>query len=298
MIIVKLIGGLTSQMHKYALGKVLALKHNVPLKLDLSWFDDKEKTDTAWPYQLEFYGIKEDIATPEEIKKLKGSDRYCTFARRVKHYLGLDIYKKTYINTSFLSVDEFNNLESEIYLEGEWIGFQYLENYKDTIKKLFTYPIKLNDNINFIKKDIQSVNSVFLHIRRGDFLSHPGAAKFHSVCGLDYYSKALEIVKSKVDEPSLYIFSDDIKWAKENLKFDINMKFMDGNNNYEDLLLMSTCKHSIIANSGFSSWGAWLNKNKNKVVIAPEKWVQDDFLNKKFLEFLKSDNLIFVENQN
>lgn len=129
-------------------------------------------------------------------------------------------------------------------------------------------------------------------------MSHPGAAKFHSVCGLDYYSKALEIVKSKVDEPSLYIFSDDIKWAKENLKFDINMKFMDGNNNYEDLLLMSTCKHSIIANSGFSSWGAWLNKNKNKVVIAPEKWVQDDFLNKKFLEFLKSDNLIFVENQN
>lgn len=81
-------------MHKYALGKVLALKHNVPLKLDLSWFDDKEKTDTAWPYQLEFYGIKEDIATPEEIKKLKGSDRYCTFARRVKHYLGLDIYKR------------------------------------------------------------------------------------------------------------------------------------------------------------------------------------------------------------
>jgi hypothetical protein len=68
------------------------------------------------------------------------------------------------------------------------------------------------------------------------------------------------------------IFSDDISWCKENLSFLNNKIFIEGNTDFQDLYLMSKCKNNIIANSSFSWWGAWLNTNKDKIVIAPKKW--------------------------
>jgi len=117
-----------------------------------------------------------------------------------------------------------------------------------------------------------------IHVRRGDYVGH----KVHDVCDMNYYRSAIELVKSKTKIDNFIVFSDDIPWCKHNLKFS-NCKFIfvDGNQDIEDLFLMSFCHHNIICNSSFSWWGAYLNKNKKKIVIAPNKWFNDGYENDK-----------------
>jgi hypothetical protein len=103
---------------------------------------------------------------------------------------------------------------------------------------------------------------------------------FWGGCNLDYYNKAIKIIINKVENPIFFIFSDDINWCKENIKIkDHEIIYVDwnvGDNSYIDMQLMSTCKHNIMANSSFSWWSAWLNKNKDKIVISPYKWFNSD----------------------
>lgn len=125
---------------------------------------------------------------------------------------------------------------------------------------------------------IQSVNSVSIHFRRGDYIGN----RIHETDKTEYYKEALNIIQSKVENPVYFVFSDDINWIRENFKTSFETHYIDFNDsesNYEDLKLMSSCKHNIIANSSFSWWGAWLNSNPDKIVISPKKWFNDDMLN-------------------
>ena len=108
-------------------------------------------------------------------------------------------------------------------------------------------------------------NNISIHIRRTDYVTSNG---YHPVQSIEYYKQAIEIIG---DYDNIFVFSDDINWCKENLKFD-NMIFVDGNDDVEDMWLMSICNHNVIANSSFSWWGAWLNNNPDKKVIAPNNW--------------------------
>ena len=104
----------------------------------------------------------------------------------------------------------------------------------------------------------------------------------HGACSIEFYKKSIEYISNNVSNPFIFIFSDDIKWARKNLKLDYPCEYISGNNgnkNYVDMQLMSLCKHNIIANSSFSWWGAWLNLNPNKIVIAPKQWYSDKVRN-------------------
>ena len=97
--------------------------------------------------------------------------------------------------------------------------------------------------------------------------------------GLDYYQKAIKYINDKVGDIQLFVFSNDILWAKENLKTDQEINFVDNNteeNGYEDMRLMSLCRHHIIANSSFSWWGDWLGTAEDKIVVAPKKWMANE----------------------
>jgi hypothetical protein len=114
---------------------------------------------------------------------------------------------------------------------------------------------------------------VSLHVRRGDYLL---ATEGSLALTLAYYQAAIGIVQASRTDTSLFVFSDDIKFARENLPRDIHTTFVDHNDawtGYEDLRLMSACKHNIIANSSFSWWAAWLNPHREKIVIAPKYWL-------------------------
>jgi hypothetical protein len=117
--------------------------------------------------------------------------------------------------------------------------------------------------------------SVSLHIRRGDFVSNRKTNEIHGVLPLEYYYEAIRLITNQVRNPEFFIFSDDIPWVRENLLVPKKVNFVEhptSNRDYEDLILMSNCKHHIIANSSFSWWGAWLSQNPVKRVIAPREW--------------------------
>jgi hypothetical protein len=112
-------------------------------------------------------------------------------------------------------------------------------------------------------------------------VANKNANAHHGTCTLDYYHEAIKIMKEKIKNPYFFIFSDDIPWVKENLKIDGDAFFITGKKikDHEEMFLMSRCKHNIIANSSFSWWGAWLNNNPEKIVIAPKRWFNNEKIN-------------------
>jgi hypothetical protein len=124
-----------------------------------------------------------------------------------------------------------------------------------------------------IAKLIESCLSVSIHVRRGDYVG----SEYFDICGREYYLKAVSFITEKISinhKPTFFVFSDDIAWCK-NIFLGDNFNFIDNNKaqySYKDMQLMSLCKHNIIPNSSFGWWGAWLNRNNQKIVIAPQKW--------------------------
>jgi hypothetical protein len=160
---------------------------------------------------------------------------------------------------------KFKNIEDNSFLNGYWQS----EKYFSEIDTLIREDLKIEDNLkNYItnKYPILNESTVSLHVRRGDYIKLSG---YHPIQSIDYYKKAYDIIND--NSINVLVFSDDINWCKENLKFD-NIIHIEGETNIVDMYIMSLCKHNIIANSSFSWWGAWLNENKDKKVIAPINW--------------------------
>ncbi|MFH0972649.1 MAG: alpha-1,2-fucosyltransferase, partial [Patescibacteria group bacterium] len=174
---------------------------------------------------------------------------------------------------------EILKLKDDIFLDGYWQTEKYFKDIEDIIRSEFTLKTEYSNlNPELIAK-ISSCNSVSMHIRRGDYITNQNTNEFHGICFLDYYKKAINLIAEKFPNPTIFIFSDDLKWCKENIKIKYPIVFVKGNKNYEDLIMMSKCSHNIIANSSFSWWGAWLNNNPNKIVIAPQKWLNNPNIN-------------------
>jgi hypothetical protein len=122
---------------------------------------------------------------------------------------------------------------------------------------------------------IGDCQSVSLHVRRGDYATHARTRAVLGILPLDYYRAAIDYVAGRTESPELFIFSDDIPWAREHLDIPFPCHYIDHNKgpeSYNDMRLMSVCRHHIIANSSFSWWGAWLNPAPDKIVVAPRRW--------------------------
>lgn len=275
MIIVNIIGGLGNQMFQYAAARALSLRSKLPLKLQISEFQDYDLRD----FELHVFNIEENIASIEEINELKYQK--CSFFKR--NYLKMR-KKSLPLSTSFYPEPHFNfdshfiKINSSKLVSGYWQSEKYFSDFEDTIRKDFSLKKELSAaSSNFLEQIINS-NAVSLHVRRGDYVTDKTTNSVHGTCDLDYYTKAVTLLAEKYKELSLYIFSDDIDWVKDNIKFDLTTIFVELADNIpdcEEMYLMSQCKHNIIANSSFSWWGAWLNSNVDKTVIAPVKWFND-----------------------
>ncbi len=124
-----------------------------------------------------------------------------------------------------------------------------------------------------------SGESVSVHVRRGDYMAK-GYASFFGTVEPSYYTKAIQNIVAQVEQPRFFVFSDQVSWCKANLNLPGNTVFVEhntGEDSYKDLILMSKCRHNIMANSSFSWWGAWLNQNPNKRVMAPKQWFRQDY---------------------
>ncbi len=277
MVIVRLMGGLGNQMFQYAAARRIALAHNVPLKLDVSWFAGQP--DRA--YGLHALNIQEAFATPEELRQITGPSTrgIGTLAFRFRRRLKLG-YRWTRIHERGLSPCDRRVLEARerTYLDGYWQSEKYFSDVADTIRREFAINVPAEARSREITDQMATTQSVSVHIRRGDYVTDQKKSRVRSVCTPDYYRRCVAHVAERLVHPHLFLFSDDPDWVAANLRFDYPTTLVSrapARRDYEDLRLMSACRHHIIANSSFSWWGAWLNPSRDKLVLAPRRWMND-----------------------
>ncbi len=261
MIILKLKGGLGNQMFQYATGRKLSLERNEPLVLDLSYI----RNDSLRDYELN--------SLCPEARTTSSIEEYIYSKANQLHKL-LPFYALIKEKSKLVKDNDLELDQKILYLDGYWQSEKYFKDIRRQLIDDFQLKEAL-DKVN--KKTLNSIkkhNAVAVHLRRTDYVTNKTANKVHGVCSLAYYKKAIEYIENKVEDPYYFIFSDDINWAKNNLKLK-NCYYMDQNSieeGFKDLELMKNCNHFIIANSSFSWWGAWLSESKSKIIAAPKPW--------------------------
>jgi hypothetical protein len=251
MIVVRIFGGLGNQMFQYAYAKAMKQK-GFMVKLDISKF---KKYKLHGGYQLDKYKI--DIETASNIS---------TFLSKSK-------IKKNIKEKSLLFEKRLLTISGNEYVKGYFQTEKYFLEIREILLKDFVIQQEMAATTKNISATILSKeSSCSLHIRRGDYISDKKANSVHGTCNLEYYKKAINLILEKQKDTYFFVFSDDISWVKENLKIENAFYVEHKTIPHEDMYLMSLCTHNIIANSSFSWWGAWLNKNENKTVIAPKQW--------------------------
>lgn len=269
-------GGLGNQMFQYALGRQLAYIHKTTLKLDTFDLLDRHprrKNHIYRNYDLSTFNIKAEFATKAEVKRFtvpRTNNKYIYYLKNlIRRHHNIVKQRHFHFDESILSVPDWS------YLEGMWQSEKYFSNVESIIREDFSLDFALSSEAVKMADKIESSMSICLHLRRGDFVANP----VHGTCSLRYYYRAIEYIANKVKDPHFYIFSDDIKWCKENLQINhpstLMMHDFAGEKFKYDLKLMISCKHLIISNSTFGWWAAWLNPNPDKILIAPKQWFQN-----------------------
>lgn len=229
------------------------------------------------------------IATPRQLAHLSRYMPNYLLSRFIRRYLPQ--LKTEYLEKADFLFDPYALIQKDsLYYEGYWQAANYFYGIEDKIKEAFRFKPLDSDNLKLICK-LQSSPSVSIHVRRGDYVTNAG---FGGICDLDYYSRAIDYALEHVKNPVFYIFSNDLKWCKENLtplmknNPYVFVNHNKGSDSYKDMELMSFCHTNIIANSSFSWWGAFLNHNKDALVICPKKWsnhcVNDDVYVKTWIK--------------
>ena len=274
MIIVKIIGGLGNQMFQYAYAKALQEKGN-EVKIDISVFNTYK---LHGGYQLDKYKIDLKASTIEENNRFYKNTNMIKILRR----LGYD--KSTIIKEETLLFDDtLLKVEDNNYISGYFQTELYFKDIRESILREFIMTNKYTSYTEKIQKNILSNSKTCsIHIRRGDFINNTNIS-LHGACDLSYYTEAIKFMNLQYRGLKYFIFSDDISWVRENLEIEdaLYIDSAEPRPPHEDIYLMSICSHNIIANSSFSWWGAWLNQNQNKVVIAPKRWFVDDEMDKQ-----------------
>ncbi|MDD6811840.1 MAG: alpha-1,2-fucosyltransferase [Lachnospiraceae bacterium] len=297
MIIIQMAGGLGNQMFQYALYKQLeSMGKKVKMDDEEGFREDAQRTPA-----LAAFGINYERASKEEIWKITDSSPRIT--AKVRRKL-CGRHKKSYFEESKLFQPQIFEWD-DIYLEGYWQSEQYFKDVAEQIRVAYSIEnirkqkengYGMSECAEAYLKRIEQTPSVSIHIRRGDYLLPENQKLFGNICTELYYTKAIQEMLQKVPECVFYLFSNDMAWAKEWLpeiakKADRNNRAenriegyrpfterivaveLPEGRDYEELLLMSRCKHNILANSSFSWWASYLNNNPDKTVLVPDKWL-------------------------
>lgn len=276
MIIARLTEGLGNQLFQYAAARCVSELNHKDLKLDISWY----KRNHQRAYRLHHFNIQENLLTPKEFAHLPKNRHSAYFSAIIDSKKKMTFFTD---NHFYFDAGVFK-IQGNLWLRGFWQSEKYFKDIENIIRHEFVIKTTPDaQNMKTIERIQASDNAVCIHIRRTDYL-HGKSIYYH--CPLSYYHQAIEILTREIKNPHFFIFSDDIQWAKENLNLEYPSVYIDHNGpekDYEDLRLMSLCKHHIIANSSFSWWGAWLATHENQKVFAPRQWFTDPKFNTKDL---------------
>ncbi|MCJ7800829.1 MAG: alpha-1,2-fucosyltransferase [Candidatus Marinimicrobia bacterium] len=305
MIITRISAGLGNQLFQYATARAISVKLNRKLFLDNSWYDNiKSIEDYSNPnattiryFLLNYFNIQSRAINKIHLNWIKRLEIRSKNSKVYKFLLDgpLNNFSYTTINNDNFSL-EFIQEHPHVYLTGYWQNNDIIEEYKYLLYNdlILKHPLSVNNQTYL--KSINSTNSVAIHFRRGDYQSKPKSRDVHASCSNNYYYEGIEYLRNKINNLHYFIFSDDKTWVKNNLDFNAGTTFIDNDGpNYEHLYLMSQCKHQITANSTFSWWAAWLNKNTEKIIVTPKYWYINKHLNETVIripnKWIKIDNL-------
>ncbi len=279
MVTVFLRGGLGNQMFQYAAGLAAAKKNNADLVLDTVFLNDRfPRRNFAYrTYDLDMFMLE---------PKFTRLSRISTNVPIPGLWLGIDLASISLGGTfgqrvikekqDLLFDPEIFHKQGDILLWGRWEDERYFTDIAVDIRDAFTFCYPFVGEAVAIADDIHSSNSVSVHVRRGDFAAFKNVVQLMGETDLSYYERAANYIAEYVDKPKFFVFSDDIDWCKKNFTLPSSTVYVPasaaGPKAAFHLRLMSLCKHNIIANSTFSWWGAWLNANPKKIVVAPKRW--------------------------
>lgn len=282
MKIIFICGGIGNQLFQYAFARKMQIMTGDVIKLDsksfFKVFEEDTKEMDSRSFLLSSFNCLYEEASNSEINSIKS--RYGIFSkiwRRINN---------KFVNNHYIIYDEdIFKMKGDKYLEGYWQSPKYFSDIRGLLLEELMLSVPFTQAALEYKNMILERKSVSLHVRRGDYLSSRVLDRF-GACSLSYYLSAIKSIKEKVEKPYFFIFSDDISWAIENFnKLDGNFVFIknEGLTDVDELVLMSLCQHNIIANSSFSWWAAWLNKNHEKQVIAPDPWFDKSLYDKDLI---------------
>jgi hypothetical protein len=274
MIISNIIGGLGNQMFQFAAARALSLARTEALLLDIYGFSGYGLHQGFELHRV--FDCQVKIANERDIHRILDW-QFPPLIRRIVRRPAMAVFRRDafVVEPHFHYWSALNQVPSDCYLTGYWQSEKYFQAYAATIRADFSFKQAMMQKNAELADKISGVTAISLHVRRGDYVKNLKTAANHGLCSLDYYRSAIKYVAERVDTPFFFVFSDDPVWVKENLQIDFPCRYIDHNQgaeSYNDMRLMSLCKHHIIANSSFSWWGAWLNARNDKIVIAPKKW--------------------------
>lgn len=263
MIYTRLHGRLGNQMFQYAAGRALAARLGVPLAIDSRGALRRNEGVLTRVFDL-------PLADPSVLPPAK-HDGFLAYAL----WRGFGRHPRFRRERGLGFNPAFTDWGDDTYLHGYWQSERYFAGIGDVIRRDFTFPAFSTPQNADMAARIAGTTAIALHVRRGDYLTL-GA---HVLCDQAYYDAALARVLDGVKgTPTVFVFSDDPDWAKANLPLPVEKVVVDFNGpetDFEDMRLMSLCRHNIIGNSSFSWWGAWLNAHDDKRVAGPAKWFGD-----------------------
>ena len=267
MIIVRAFGGLGNQLFQYAAARSLAAKNNTNYKIDTQAF----ATYALREFELLRVLPQLELASEDDVAAAKPQNKFVRFANGfAPHAL-----KRYYREPHFHFDPKFFHLGKAVYLEGYFQSERYFSTIAAELKDDLDLSNLVSEEVLSFAKSIREKQSVAIHIRLGDY-QNKAANEYHGTLSSDYYTAAVNYIKNKLGDPEFLLFSD-IPQQATMLLTGINYTTVSGSvslNHFEDLYLMSQCRHNIIANSSFSWWSAWLNNHQDKIVVAPKNWFQ------------------------
>jgi hypothetical protein len=259
-------GGLGNQLFQYAFARQLAINYQTSLYLDPSWFLNMNKKETPRHLDILSFNVK-----PMILGQKRRMISSLLRRRAVILFSPILPIKPVRERPGQAPSNVLRRVNNNSFLFGYWQSQDYFSLIRSQLLNEFTPQDRCGSSFDHLSVEMQSTNSVSLHIRRGDYVNSP----FHSVCDLSYYLKALNVIMSKVNEVRIYVFSDDVEWCRRYLSLPapfVLIRDLVELSSPLEMYLMSKCRHHVIANSTFSWWGAWLSTYSNKIVVAPAEW--------------------------
>jgi glycosyl transferase family 11 len=278
-VVVREFGGLGNQLFQYAAGKYYARRYGAALRIvvDPAW--NAHCNGYPRPCLLSHFSITAPLAERSISDRILLTDKTWLNAAAApfKRVFQVQVFtEQPEHHYRFLRDLPLERDVKTLYLNGYFQTNRLVEEIADELRMEFSLQEPAQGkNLEVLQEIRQSRNPVSLHIRRGD-ATLPTEGRV--VLPMEYYSHAISILKERFVDPAFFIFSDDMDFAKERLPRDARLIFVEHNDEFtahEDLRLMSSCHHHIVANSTFSWWGAWLNSRTDKMVVAPRHWLRD-----------------------